>query len=220
MHPIITTQTNIAAGLLGVVLLTSLGLSYGSENWKPVEVEETWEGTVRIGLSGEVPVKGYVASDDAWAKLWNLYRRDAKLWNAHRSDEKLPSVDFRRDLILVAVGDDPNKIWIKPEVDEEGDLKFRASKTLRIYTNPEVCSYQFVRIKIDGIKTIEGAVISKKPTDRVTPIGAPPNAAKSSLQVQSYMGRRLAVYILAAIGPLVLILVTYRLIRRSRSSAT
>jgi hypothetical protein len=186
----------------------------------PVKVEETWEGTVRIELSGEVPAAGYVASDDAWANLWNVYRRDARLWNAHRSDEKLPLVDFKRNLILVAVGDDPNKITIKPEVDEEGDLKFRVSQTLRIYTNPEVCSYQFARIKIDRIKTIEGAVISRKPSDGVTPIGAPPNAAKSPHQGQSYMGRRLAVYILVAIGPLVLIFVTYRLIRKTRPSAT
>jgi hypothetical protein len=137
--------------VLGLTLPACLGLSRAHEKPKPVKVEKTWDGQVKIELRKEAPKKGYIADKDAWAKLWKVYR----------GEEKLPEVDFDKEPILVAVSSDPNRIWIGPEVDEKGDLKVVYARTAIGFTNFKTCAYQFALIKHQGIKTIGGKTISK-----------------------------------------------------------
>lgn len=118
---------------------------------KPVKVEKTWQGEVKLDLWKEAPQKGYVADKDAWAKLWKAYR----------GEEKMPEVDFDKELILVAVNSDPNGISIRPEVDDNRDLKVTTASTTRYFKDPKTCRYEFALIKRESIKTIAGKVISQ-----------------------------------------------------------
>jgi hypothetical protein len=122
MRSIITLQPFLVAPiLLGLTLGASPVPSWADEAMRTVKLEKTWEGEVSIELRGEAPEKGYIADEDAWARRWKTYR----------GDEKLPWVDFKTNLILVAVSKDLNRIWIKARVDNEGDLEIWHGSTCR-----------------------------------------------------------------------------------------
>jgi hypothetical protein len=140
-----------AAVILGLTLAVFLGCPRADEKPKPIKVEKTWEGEVKIELRKEAPETGYLADEGAWAKLWKAYR----------GEEKMPEVDFDKELILVAVNTDPNRISISPEVDAKGDLKVTSTRTLIAFIDPKTCAYQFALTKREGIKTISGKAISK-----------------------------------------------------------
>ncbi len=72
----------------------------------------------------------------------------------------MPEVDFDKELILVVVNDDPNKIWLAAALDNKGDLKVLSERTLLGFVNATTCAYQFALIKREGIKTIGGKAIS------------------------------------------------------------
>jgi hypothetical protein len=117
--------------VLGLILPTITGLSRADEKPKPVKLERTWRGEVKVELRKEAPEKGYVASKDAGAKLWMVYR----------GEEDLPEVDFDKELVLVAVGRDPNRILIEAKVDDKDHLKVTHSHTAVIYLKFKTCSY-------------------------------------------------------------------------------
>ena len=139
-----------AAILLG--LASALPLSGADDKPTPIKAEQSWDGEIKIELRKDAPKDGFVADKDAWAKLWKTYR----------GDEKLPDVDFTKELVLVAVNSDPNRISLGASLDKNGDVRVLVTSTLVAYTNPTTCRYQFVRIKRDGIKTVGGKPIEKK----------------------------------------------------------
>lgn len=111
-----------------------------------VEIVKTWEGQVRMELRKEAPRCGFITNQGAWAKLWRAYR----------GSEPLPDIDLDTYLILVAVNNDPNRISMNFRVDPGGNLQVARQTTLRYYENPETGAYQFVLIKQDGIRTVDG----------------------------------------------------------------
>jgi hypothetical protein len=139
---------------VSVVILFALVAPVGADEKpkpKPVKLEKTWGGEVKIELRKEAPKDGYVADKEAWAKLWKTFR----------GDEKLPDVDFTKELVLVAVNNDPNKIGINAQLDDKGDLNVSVISTLIGFVNPTTCTYQFATVKREGIKTIGGKAIAK-----------------------------------------------------------
>jgi hypothetical protein len=143
-------QSLFAAVVLGLTLPAFVGLSRADEKPKPIKTEKTWGGLVKIELRKEAP--GNIADKDAWAKFWKLYR----------GEEKLPEVDFKTELILVVVNNDPNGISIRLEVDNKGDLTVDYERTEIRFINPTTCAYQIALIKRGGIKTILGIPIANK----------------------------------------------------------
>jgi len=117
----------------------------------PVELLRTWDGEVKIELTKEAPEDGYIAGKE----------RLESLWKAFRGNEELPKVDFAKELVLIAVNKDPNRISIRAELDDNGDLKVKAISTMMGYFNPTTCRYQFAVISRSGIKTINGKPIRK-----------------------------------------------------------
>ncbi len=117
-----------------------------------VELLRTWNGEVKLELRKEAPEDGYVVSQEKWEKLWKAFR----------GNEEVPKVDFKSELVLVAVGKDPNRISIRAENDGKGDLSVQAISTLMGFMNPTTCRYQFAVIRRTGIKTIDGKPIREK----------------------------------------------------------
>jgi hypothetical protein len=142
-------QSWFAAVVLGLTLPAFVGLSRADEKPKPVKMEKTWGGLVKIELRKEAP--SYIANKKAWAKFWKVYR----------GGEKLPAVDFEKELVVVVVHNDPNGISILLEVDAKGDLTVDYLSTEIEFINPTTCAYQIALIKRGGIKTILGIPISK-----------------------------------------------------------
>jgi len=118
---------------------------------KPVQLERTWDGEVKIELKSDAPADGCLVSQEKWNKLWKAYR----------GNEETPNVDFANELVLVAVNKDPNRISIQATLDANGDLSVTYRTTLMAVMNPTTCRYQFAVIKREGIKTINGKPIRK-----------------------------------------------------------
>lgn len=115
----------------------------------PVQIEQNWSGEIKIELRKEAPSNNFISTSKEWEKLWKSYR----------GEEEIPTINFQSHLILVAVNSDPNQIAISPELEESGNLKLSFTTTLMGFTNPKTCKYQFVKIKRDGIKSVQGVPI-------------------------------------------------------------
>jgi hypothetical protein len=139
-----------AGVVLGLTLAAFLDLSRAGEWPKSVKTEKTWGGEVKIELRNKAP--GYIADKDAWAKFWKLYR----------GEEKLPEVDFKKDLIVVVVNQNPNDISIILEANDKGDLEVSYASTKIKFMNPTTCNYQIALIRRAGIKKINGIPIAKE----------------------------------------------------------
>jgi hypothetical protein len=135
----------------GACVLALTVVSAAAAEPKEVKLEKTWSGEVAIELKKEAPASGFLADKEAFAKLWKAYR----------GKEDLPEIDFSKELVLVAVNNDPNKISIVAKLDDKGDLKVVHASTLIGFINPKTCAYQFALIKREGIRTIGGKPITK-----------------------------------------------------------
>jgi hypothetical protein len=140
---------------LTAALALAAAVSAAHAESKPVKVQKSWSGEVKLDLRKEAPNEGYVADKEAWAKLWKAYRGgDA------------PEVDFDKELVLVAVNDDPNTIDVLPALDDKGDLTVVLESALVGYLNPTTCAYRFALIRREGVKTIGGEPVGKSKKDR------------------------------------------------------
>ena len=131
----------------------SFGRSLGPSGGKLIKVEKVWGGEIKLELRDQAP-PGFVANEETWAKLWRAYR----------GNEELPKIDFDKQMILVGVGADPNAIGYDPDsliLDEDGDLKVSYIQTLKGYQNPETCRYIFLLISREGVKSINGDLLTR-----------------------------------------------------------
>jgi hypothetical protein len=135
------------------ILFALVGATRADEKSKPVKVEKTWGGEVALKLKDQAPKSGYVTDKEAWANLWKAYRPN--------EPEKVPAIDFQKELVLVAVNNDPNRIGISATLDDKGDLQVSVISTLIGFTNPTTCTYQFAVVKREGIKTVGGKPLPK-----------------------------------------------------------
>src|SRR5262245_4076437 len=118
----------------------------------PVRLEKTWNGEVNIELRQEAPEDGYIANKAKWEALWKAYR----------GGEELPKVDFAKELVLVAVNRDPNRISIQAKLDDKGDLTVMHISTKMGFVNPKACKYEFAVVSRDGIKSINGKTLKNE----------------------------------------------------------
>lgn len=109
-------------------------------------VVREWRGEVPFAVGGSDPPTGHVADFAAWAKLWR----------ALRGDEPVPPIDFGQELVRVVVGNDPNHVSVRAEVDDRGDARLCFQKTLVAYTDPQTCKYQLAVIPRAGLRRIKG----------------------------------------------------------------
>src|SRR5262245_60814170 len=132
----------------------SFGRSLGPSGGKLIKVEKVWGGEIKLELRRQAPPNGFIANEEAWAKLWRAYR----------GNEELPKIDFDKKMVLVHVGDDPNQLGYDAEgliLNEEEDLKVDILSTLIGYINPKTCRYIFLLISHEGVKSVKGKPIRK-----------------------------------------------------------
>src|SRR5215510_512457 len=132
------------------------GFSLAQSRGKLIKVEKVWDGEIKFELLQQLPQKGVIANEKAWAELWRAYR----------GDDELPKIDFDKQMILVGVHSDPNDIGYDPKgliLNENGDLNVRSVSTIIFsrFANPETCRYIFLLISSEGVKTINGKPVQK-----------------------------------------------------------
>jgi hypothetical protein len=130
----------------------SLGRSLGQSEGRRIKIEKVWPGEIKLELRRQAPPNGFIANDEAWAKLWRAYR----------GNDELPKIDFDKKMVLVEVGRDPNQLGYDSEgliLNEEGDLKAIFMSTLVGYVNPKTCRYMFLLISREGVKAVNGKPI-------------------------------------------------------------
>lgn len=133
-------------------LLLALFAMMGQE---PIESLGSWGGVVTDErLKGLAEGRDAIVDGDEFAELW-------KGW---RGDEPIPQIDFKEELVLVAVADGPNRVAMTPRMGEGGDLKTDAVATL---IGGPGFGYQLMRVSRGGIKTINGKSIDRGIRGRV-----------------------------------------------------
>ena len=61
-----------------------------------------------------------------------------------------------------AVNRDPNRTWLRPSLDGQGDLKVVRLSTLIGFVNRRACAYQFAFINRGGMRTSQGRPAEKE----------------------------------------------------------
>lgn len=134
-----------ALSLLCLIPLTA-ALARADEKPTPLKLVRTWSGEVKLDVAKDAPKDGFVTENETFGKFWKAFR----------GDEKVPEIDFTKELVLVAVGKDPNKLGIGATLDDKGNLKVLVRSTLVAYQNPTTAAYQFGTVPRAGIKSING----------------------------------------------------------------
>jgi hypothetical protein len=127
----------------------SFGRGLGQSGGKLIRVEKAWGGVIKLKLQRQAPPNGFIANEEAWAKLWRVYRE---------SDE-LPKIDFDKQMILVRLGNDLGMVLDDFMLNEKGDLKAVSIGNLGCNLHPKFCQYQFLLISREGVKSVNGKPI-------------------------------------------------------------
>src|SRR4051794_31612809 len=100
-------QITLLTGLAFAVCLAAAPAQEGKG--KPVKPLQTWGAKLKdVELKKAAPANGFLANAEDFAKLW-------KAW---RGDEKVPEVDFKQNLVLVAMSSGPNGVGIGASLDD------------------------------------------------------------------------------------------------------
>ena len=117
--------------------------------WRKVPIIQGWGGEISLALRKEAPPRRYIASEEAWERLWSSWR----------DTEECPKIDFTQELIVVVANQDPNRLSLLPVLHDTGELRIFGFSTQVFYGSAHKCTYQILRIKRAGIKTINGKPI-------------------------------------------------------------
>lgn len=120
-----------------------------------VKAIETWSGKLKDDSLRDkfAPTTEFIADAEAWQKLWQAWR----------AGEEVPEIDFKRNLILVGTAPGPNAANMRPQIDEQGAVKFIVFSTK---IGGPGFGYQLMQIDRDGVKSINGHEVNAaaKPT--------------------------------------------------------
>jgi hypothetical protein len=139
-----------ALSLLCLIPLTA-ALARADEKPTPLKLVRTWSGEVKLDVAKDAPKDGFVTENETFGKFWKAFR----------GDEKVPEIDFTKELVLVAVGKDPNKLGIGATLDDKGNLKVLVRSTLVAYQNPTTAAYQFGTVPRPLVRLPEGIQVQR-----------------------------------------------------------
>jgi hypothetical protein len=112
-----------------------------------VEPAAMWSGKITDkSLRKLAPQSGFIADAETWKKLWAAWR----------PGEEVPVIDFSRKLILVGVVPGPNRVTMRPAIDQQGDIHFTAAGT---EVGGPGFGYKLVGFHRHGAKTVNGKTI-------------------------------------------------------------
>ena len=150
--------------LLAVMLIAiALNLSCGGgvaqgipdevKEEKEVRVEKSWNGEININLKHQAPEDGFIVSKDAWERLWKTFREN----------EEVPDINFDKQIVLIGVNRDPNRISMVPvKLSEDGDLKVAYISTNIGFLEPKTCRYLLAVVNNDGVKTVNSKPVPRE----------------------------------------------------------
>ncbi len=143
-------RSSFRLALAAAVLAAS---ARADEPARDVPVLRTWDGLVQdetlkgvaasLRAAGSSPASGHIANEKEFLHLW-------KAW---RPGEQAPTIDFAKEVVLVAVTPGPNRVTLVPKLDEKGDLHISLRTNL---VEGKGFGYGIVTVKREGIKTIKG----------------------------------------------------------------
>ncbi|HKX32050.1 MAG TPA: hypothetical protein VJ302_30460 [Blastocatellia bacterium] len=137
-----------------MALNSSCGRRRSAEGRKSVPVDQLWRGEIEPQMRREAPSEGYIASEEAWARLWRAYR----------GNEELPAIDFSKQVVLVGLGRDSGQVDIETDSSwaiplENGNLKPSYTYSEAGPDNAATSKYVLVLIGREGVKMINGQSI-------------------------------------------------------------
>ena len=141
------------AARLVVAFLILAGTSHVVFAAEPVKSDHTWTARVKDdSLRKVAPHAGFIADEETWKRVWTAWR----------GDQKLPEVDFSTELVLVGIVPGPNRVFLRPILEDSGNLKFIVGGTK---VGGPGFGYLLMKIDRDGVKTINGKSIAAKSSD-------------------------------------------------------
>jgi hypothetical protein len=132
---------SVSAFLLGGVITAE-----ASTSGKSVPVIRRHAGTFQLSTLDERLSDSVIANERRWGEVWQ----------AVCGDTVRPDVDFKTEIVLVAINHDENYISSEPLLKGDGDLEVRNSVTLMRCPFPTNGTYAFSVVSRKGIKTIQG----------------------------------------------------------------
>jgi hypothetical protein len=129
---------------LSSFVVMALAVGFVAAEPKEVNPENNWVGIVNDEkLSKEAPAEGIITDAKTFEKVWKAWRKD----------EKLPTVDFKKHVVVVTLAlGGPNRPGITAMLDE-GNLKITAFSTL---IGGEAFGYSLATFERKGLKTVNG----------------------------------------------------------------
>ena len=125
---------------LFMLLILSAGWSPAADN---VKTTGNWSG--KLGddkLRNLAPQTGFVATPEAWKKLWEAWR----------PQESLPKIDFEKELVLIGVVPGPNLVLLLPR-NKDGNVTFVVGGTK---IGGPGFGYKMAKIPRAGVKSVQG----------------------------------------------------------------
>ena len=145
--------------MCGTTILVSITFT------SPVVVAaEMWAGKIKDeSLRDLAPKAGFIIDTKTWKTVWTAWR----------PNEKLPTVDFKKTVILVGTVPGPNLVIMKPKIDDGGDVRFIVAGTK---IGGPGFGYKLIVVSRDGVKSVNGIAVgdtkpAQKDSIRVTVVG-------------------------------------------------
>jgi flagellar motor protein MotB len=138
-----------AIAIIGITGCIDTSSNASKDKPATVKIESLWDGEVDIRLRKEHASIIYISTSKQWQKLWRKWR----------PTQSVPAIDFSKQIVLVAAGNDPNGIGIHPTIDAQGNLTIRGSSAGVMYDSPRTFKYVLASIKREGILTVNGELL-------------------------------------------------------------
>ena len=135
----------IGLAVLGVALLLAPAVRGEAKN---VTLTQKWSGSVEDeGLKKEAPENGCITSAKKFEKLW-------KAW---KIGEQMPKVDFKKEMIILAVTEG-SRLDLSARLSDKGDLQILGMATADFGPG---FRYVVGVVSRDGVKTVDGKQLPK-----------------------------------------------------------
>jgi hypothetical protein len=124
----------------GSTLLAEKKAVVPNRNWVAVVNDET--------LKKHAPKSGVILDAKAFEKLWKAWRKD----------EKVPTINFKKEFVLVTLASGPNKPTVSASL-EDGNLKILSLQTL---IGGNGFGYSLATFDRKGVKKLNGKDFPKE----------------------------------------------------------
>jgi hypothetical protein len=134
-------------GLLGALAVLTVLTSDARAQRKPVKLVKEWQGSVADeALAKDAPA--FVADTKALEKLWTAWKIEGKP----------PTVDFKKELVLISTTRG-SRLQLSPSIDEKGNVTVLALGTRDLAPG---FRYVIATVSREGVKAVNGQELLDK----------------------------------------------------------